>query len=107
MNAFQQAEFGRVGALDAITDAVESDFAQFMQVGGGNRAGVGFQADFGIRENVEMAVDGLEDVSIVGGGEQGGRAAAEEDGGDLTRPRAPLPKGEGGMVLPNCLDFFA
>ncbi len=79
MNPLEQAQFRRIGALDPVAEAVETQSAQIPQIVRRNRSRVGFERDFGSRGNLKSPVNGLENGVKLGRSQQRRRAAAEEN----------------------------
>ncbi|RAO27433.1 hypothetical protein ONO86_06140 [Micromonospora noduli] len=83
--AVQDRQHPRGGGLHAQRDPGVAGGPQQFQRFRGDRLGVGLGGHLGVGGQPPGAVDAVEDAGQVVGGEQGGRAAADEDGVDPGR----------------------
>lgn len=80
VRAFQDGQDVLARALHPVGDARETGLAQPVEVRLVHRLGVGLRGDLRARGEAELRVDGREDAAQIVRREQGGGAAAHEDG---------------------------
>ena len=69
-----------VDALDAEAVSVDAEGFPGMEAWEIEGAGIDFHGDFDVGRKTVVGFEGMEDSIELAGGEEGGRAAAEEEG---------------------------
>jgi len=86
VDAAQRREMSRVEALDTERKPVDSGVAEGGEFLGFDRARIGFQRDFGVRQNRQQGANGGEQAVEPHTGKQTGCAAAKKDARHLAPP---------------------
>jgi hypothetical protein len=86
VDAAERLQVRRVEALDAERQAIDAGGAEGGELVGFDRAGVGFERDFGLGQERQAGADRRQQLVERFAGKQARRAAAEEDADDLASP---------------------